>query len=118
MDVLLVLGSQLVADRGLLTSLAGNTAWDLDVGLRVVSAATAEELAAHDGPAVVVPADPALLAAAPANTVFYDLTVAAEPASPQHLHGRGVWGLAWAIKHAVHRLRRPAARVAYGDHPE
>jgi pimeloyl-ACP methyl ester carboxylesterase len=118
MDVLLVLGSQLVADRGLLTSLAGNTAWDLDVGLRVVSAATAEELAAHDGPAVVVPADPALLAAAPANTVFYDLTVAAEPASPQHLHGRGVWGLAWAIKHAVHRLREPAARVAYGDHPE
>ncbi|GIH92810.1 alpha/beta hydrolase [Planobispora siamensis] len=37
---------------------------------------------------------------------------------PAHLHGRGVWGLAWAIRHAVHRLRRPARRVAYGPHPD
>ncbi|WP_250036390.1 alpha/beta hydrolase [Paractinoplanes maris] len=118
MDVLLVLGPDLVADRGLLTSLAGSTAWELDAGLTVVSSVTAAELAAHDGPAVVVPADPALMAAAGANTVFYDLTVAADPVSPQHLHGRGVWGLAWAIKHAVHRLREPATRVAYGEHPE
>ncbi|MBL7252866.1 alpha/beta hydrolase family protein [Paractinoplanes lichenicola] len=117
MDVLLVLGPDLVADRELLTKLAGDTAWDLDAGLQVVDAATAAELAAHDGPAVVVPADPALMAAAPANTVFYDLTVA-HPASPQHLHGRGVWGLAWAIKHAVHRLRHPAERIAYGGHAE
>ncbi|WP_440063509.1 alpha/beta hydrolase [Streptosporangium sp. OZ121] len=35
-----------------------------------------------------------------------------------HIHGRGVWGLTWAIRHAVHRLRRPAHRVAYGDHPD
>ncbi|MCO8274067.1 alpha/beta hydrolase [Actinoplanes sp. TRM 88003] len=118
MDVLLVLGPDLVADRGLLTSLAGSTAWDLDVGLKVVSAATAAELAAHDGPAVVVGADRALIAAGPANTVFYDLTTAAEPVSQLHLHGRGVWGLAWAIKHAVHRLREPATRIAYGEHPE
>ncbi|GAB2601310.1 hypothetical protein Aab01nite_64010 [Paractinoplanes abujensis] len=117
MDVLLVLGPDLVADRDLLTKLAGDTAWDLDAGLRVVGAATAADLAAHDGPAVVVPADPALMAAAPANTVFYDLTVA-HPASPQHLHGRGVWGLAWAIRHAVFRLRHPAERVAYGEHAE
>ncbi|MCY1136740.1 alpha/beta hydrolase [Actinoplanes sp. Pm04-4] len=118
MDVLLVLGPDLVADRDLLTKLAGDTAWGLDVGLDVVSSVTADQLAAHDGPAVVVPADPALMAAAPANTVFYDLTIAAEPASPLHLHGRGVWGLAWAIKHAVHRLTEPATRVAYGEHPE
>ncbi|MGS2641309.1 alpha/beta hydrolase fold domain-containing protein [Streptosporangium sp. LJ11] len=35
-----------------------------------------------------------------------------------HIHGRGVWGLTWAIRHAVHRLRRPAHRIAYGDHPD
>ncbi|MGC5010539.1 alpha/beta hydrolase [Streptosporangium sp. DT93] len=35
-----------------------------------------------------------------------------------YLHGRGVWGLTWAIRHAVHRLRHPARRVAYGDHPD
>lgn len=35
-----------------------------------------------------------------------------------HLHGRGIWGLTWAIRHAVHRLRRPAHRIAYGDHPD
>ncbi|GGS69659.1 hypothetical protein GCM10010156_30540 [Planobispora rosea] len=37
---------------------------------------------------------------------------------PTHLHGRGVWGLAWAIRHAVHRLRWPARRVAYGPDPD
>ncbi|GAA3447708.1 alpha/beta hydrolase [Planomonospora venezuelensis] len=35
-----------------------------------------------------------------------------------HLHGRGVWGLAWAIRHAVHRRWWPARRVAYGAHPD
>ncbi|MER5643203.1 alpha/beta hydrolase [Streptosporangium sp. NPDC002524] len=35
-----------------------------------------------------------------------------------HIHGRGIWGLTWAIRHAVHRLRRPAHRIAYGDHPD
>ncbi|MEU4537816.1 alpha/beta hydrolase [Streptosporangium sp. NPDC023825] len=35
-----------------------------------------------------------------------------------HIHGRGIWGLTWAIRHAVHRMRRPAHRVAYGDHPD
>ncbi|MBM2618643.1 alpha/beta hydrolase [Actinoplanes sp. LDG1-06] len=114
MDVLLVLGADLVADRDLLTKVAGDAAWDLEVGLRVVDAATADEIAAHDGPVVVVPAD----AAAPENAVLYDLTVAAEPLGSRHLHGRGVWGLAWAIKHAVYRLRQPAERIAYGDHAE
>jgi pimeloyl-ACP methyl ester carboxylesterase len=122
MDVLLILGPHLAADRDLLTSLAGSTAGELDAGLRVLTSANAQEtaaaLAAHDGPAVVVPADPALMAGAPGTVVWYDLTVASEPAGPAHLHGRGVWGLAWAIRHAVHRLRHPAGRVAYGDHPE
>ncbi|GID28640.1 alpha/beta hydrolase [Paractinoplanes brasiliensis] len=118
MDVLLVLGPGLVADRELLIKLAEDTAGELAAGLKVVDAVTVAELGAHDGPAVVVPADPVLMATEPANTVFYDLTVAAEPASPRHLHGRGVWGLVWAIRHAVHRHRHPARRIAYGSHPE
>ncbi len=110
MDVLLVLGPDLVADRDLLTTLAESTAAELGVGLKVASDATT----AHDGPLVVVPAD----SSAPAGAVLYDLTVAAEPVGPTHLHGRGVWGLAWAIRHAVHRFRHPAERIAYGAHPE
>ncbi|MET0422859.1 MAG: alpha/beta fold hydrolase [Actinoplanes sp.] len=121
MDVLLVFGPGLVADHDLLRTLAGSTAWDLDVGLRVVvtssAADTAVALAEHDGPAVVTPADPALMADAPGSVVWYDLTVA-DPAGPEHLHGRGVWGLGWAIRHAVHRLRRPATRIAYGEAPD
>ncbi|MEE3920513.1 alpha/beta hydrolase [Micromonospora sp. BRA006-A] len=35
-----------------------------------------------------------------------------------HLAGRGLWGLAWAIRHAVHRLRAPATRIAYGPDPD
>ncbi len=121
MDVLLVLGPGLNADRDLLTSLAGTTAWELEVGLHTMSTATSAETAAalawHHGPAVVVPADPALMPRDD-TTVWYDLTVAADPAGPTHLHGRGVWGLAWAIRHAVHRLQHPATRIAYGDHRE
>ncbi len=33
-----------------------------------------------------------------------------------HIHGRGLDGLSWAIRHAVHRLRHPRRRVAYGEH--
>ncbi|WP_246612866.1 alpha/beta hydrolase family protein [Paractinoplanes bogorensis] len=108
MDVLLVLGPDLNADRDLLISLAESTADELGVGLRV-----AGQHEAHDGPIVVVPADSSVTGA-----VLYDLTVAAEPIGPHHLHGRGVWGLAWAIRHAVHSFRAPAERVSYGAHPE
>ncbi|MFI5893864.1 alpha/beta hydrolase family protein [Actinoplanes sp. NPDC051513] len=122
MDVLLVLAPGLVADRDLLVSLAETTAKELEVGLRTVvtagSAETAAALAGNDGPAVALPADRALMPAAPGSVVWYDLTVAAAVSGPNHLHGRGVWGLVWAIRHAVHRLRHPAERIAYGDHAE
>jgi acetyl esterase/lipase len=122
MDVLLVLGPGLVADRDLLVSLAGTSVAALGVGLRVVHPAgpaeTVAALAGHDGPAVAVPADPALMSSAPESVIWYDLTVAASVSGPRHLHGRGVWGLDWAIRHAVHRLRHPASRVAYGAHAE
>jgi acetyl esterase/lipase len=55
------------------------------------------------------------------RTVWLDLG-GAGPVPPAagaaHLHGRGLWGLTWAIRHAVHRLRHPARRIAYGDHPD
>ncbi|MPZ27636.1 MAG: alpha/beta fold hydrolase [Micromonosporaceae bacterium] len=35
-----------------------------------------------------------------------------------HLAGRGVWGLVWAVRHAVHRMRHPARRVGYGTDPD
>ncbi|GGP15507.1 alpha/beta hydrolase [Nonomuraea glycinis] len=35
-----------------------------------------------------------------------------------HVHGRGLGGLAWAIRHAVHRLRHPYQRISYGPHHE
>ncbi|MCG5220044.1 alpha/beta fold hydrolase [Streptosporangium soli] len=33
-----------------------------------------------------------------------------------HLYGRGLAGVTWAVRHAVHRLRVPARRIAYGGH--
>ncbi|WP_433378694.1 alpha/beta hydrolase family protein [Actinoplanes sp. CA-142083] len=122
MEVLLVLGPGLVADRELLVSLAETTAKELGVGLRTVVASgpveTAAAVAGHDGPVVALPADSALIGDAPDSVVWYDLTVADAVLGANHLHGRGVWGLVWAVRHAVHRLRRPAERIAYGDHPE
>nr|WP_062339242.1 alpha/beta hydrolase [Herbidospora sakaeratensis] len=57
----------------------------------------------------------------PAPVVWYDPAgagpVAVSPGSI-HLYGRGLWGLAWAIRHAVHRLRHPAERIAYGPGDE
>ncbi|WP_197094201.1 alpha/beta hydrolase, partial [Nonomuraea sp. SBT364] len=35
-----------------------------------------------------------------------------------HIHGRGLGGLSWAIRHAVHRLRHPRRRIPYGDHQD
>lgn len=35
-----------------------------------------------------------------------------------HVHGRGLGGLAWAIRHAVHRLRHPYQHISYGPHHE
>lgn len=55
------------------------------------------------------------------RTVWYDLAVT-EPvpvaAGAVHLRGRGIWGLGWAVRHAVHRVRTPTVRLAYGPHPE
>jgi len=86
------------------------------------------ELLAAGTPTVVVPgprpevrALMALGGTHAAATVWYDIDVtgpAKVAPGSVHLYGRGVWGLAWAIRHAVLRLRHPATRIAYGPGPE
>ncbi|MFJ6153417.1 alpha/beta hydrolase family protein [Micromonospora profundi] len=126
MRLTVVLGPGLVADHALLASLTAATCAELDVTGRVVTAASADEirslLAAADPPAVVLPGPTpearALIGAEPQNTVWYDPTVEPPVPGAVHLAGRGLWGVAWAIRHAVHRLRSPATRIAYGPHPD
>ncbi|MFC6575272.1 alpha/beta hydrolase family protein [Planomonospora parontospora] len=124
-DVRVLAGPGLVADLRLLAEVADREFASLGVrGAVTVLPGPAELEAAvleSSGPLVVLPGpDPearALIARHP-RAVWLDLHRVAEPAGPGHLHGRGVWGLAWAIRHAVHRLRRPVRRVAYGAHPD
>ncbi|GAB1818804.1 alpha/beta hydrolase family protein [Herbidospora sp. RD11066] len=57
----------------------------------------------------------------PAPVVWYDPagTGPVEVSSGSaHLYGRGLGGLIWAIRHAVHRRRHPAERIAYGPGDE
>lgn len=121
-----VAGPGLVADLALLASLTAVTCAELDIAGQVVTAASAEELrsllAATDQPVVALPgptpAARALIGAQPSGVVWYDLTVEAPVPGAVHLAGRGLWGLAWAVRHAVHRHRTPATRIAYGPEPD
>ncbi|MFC6082621.1 alpha/beta hydrolase family protein [Sphaerisporangium aureirubrum] len=131
-NVVIVIGPGVAADPGLLRQVAetewralgvpgrlvvvgGPTAlWD------VLTAAGQDETCAVvvlHGPDVAV--RPVLSRPGPhaARTVWYDtgLPGPAEVATGSvRMAGRGIWGLAWAVRHAVHRLRHPARRVPYG----
>ncbi|ADU07612.1 esterase [Micromonospora sp. L5] len=121
-----LVGPGLVADAALLASSTAATCAELDVAGEVVTAASADEmralLATADQPVVVLPgptaAARALIGAQPSGVVWYDLTVEPPVPGAVHLAGRGLWGLTWAIRHAVHRLRAPATRIAYGPDPD
>ncbi|QSB17143.1 alpha/beta hydrolase [Natronosporangium hydrolyticum] len=132
LTVTVIVGPGLRADPDLLRETAEAEFPQLGVVGRVEIAADAAAVAASleqiPGALVVLPGDdPAtrelLISDGPhaARTVWYDLTrtgpvpVAGDAV---HLYGRGVWGLCWAIRHAVHRLRRPARRFRYGPDPE
>ena len=119
MQVLVVLGPDTGADADLLGDQARSAAEELGVDLRLVTAAAADRvmavLSGHDGPAVAVTSDPVVISSVAAEVVCYDLRIADVVRGPLHLHGRGVWGLPWAVRHAVHRKRSPAQRVRYGD---
>lgn len=132
--VLVIAGPGLAVDPRLLHGLVAGEAAGLGVAGDFVPAADPGQVRQLlDGlgvgsAAVLLPGpDPAvrsLLTSADAwasRTVHYDPDVTGpQPTDPAsaHLYGRGVWGLAWAVRHAVHRLRRPALRVAYGPDPE
>ncbi|MEV6982034.1 alpha/beta hydrolase [Sphaerisporangium sp. NPDC051017] len=123
-----------VADERLLREVAGAETAVLGVPARFAAvdgaAALEAELGATSGDCAVVAVpgpspDVRRLMDVPAayspRTVWLDL----ERTGPipvaggaAHQQGRGVAGLIWAIRHAVHRLRWPARRIAYGDHPD
>ncbi|MBG0817107.1 alpha/beta hydrolase [Planomonospora sp. ID82291] len=124
-DVLVLAGPGLVADLRLLAEIADRECAALGVRGTVAAvpgpAALEAAVLEASGPLVVLPGpDPEARALMPRHprAVWLDLDRVTEPSGPGHLHGRGVGGLAWAIRHAVHRLRRPARRVAYGAHPD
>ena len=129
MNVDVILGPELVADADLLRELAVAEFEALGV-TGVVRAAKDLRAALADatGAVVVVPGPTPAARAAMAEpgdhagrTVWLDLTATGpQPvaAGSDHLQGREIWGLTWAVRRAVHRLRRPARRIAYGPDPE
>ncbi|WFE29109.1 alpha/beta hydrolase [Solwaraspora sp. WMMD791] len=132
--VLVVAGPRLAVDPSLLHGLVAAEAAGLGVaGDFAVAADAGQVRQLLDGlgvgsAAVLLPGpDPAVRSLLTsggdwaARTVWYEPDVTGpQPVHPAstHLYGRGVWGLAWAVRHAVHRLRRPALRIAYGPDPE
>ncbi|WP_245878239.1 alpha/beta hydrolase [Streptosporangium subroseum] len=136
-NVLVVTGPGLVADLRLLTEVADREFEALGVSGKVSAVPDVSGLQAaleFPGAVVVVPGPEAEIRSlfhGHSRAVWLDLTKSDAPPAPlgvagetgdatsaTHIHGRGIWGLTWAIRHAVHRLRRPAKRVAYGDHPD
>jgi acetyl esterase/lipase len=132
-DVVVVAGPGLVADLELVRETVAAEFAVLGVaGSFVVAADPAAVLDAlagvGTGAIVVLPGpDPAArrLMGQPGphndRTVWYDLTrtgPVAVAGNGAHLYGRGLWGVVWAVRHAVNRLRRPARRIAYGPHPD
>ncbi|MCK2216822.1 alpha/beta hydrolase fold domain-containing protein [Actinomadura sp. ATCC 31491] len=124
-EVLVVVGPGVVADAALIGEVAEREFAALGVAGSVVHARDAARVAALLRPcAVVLPGpEPAVreLIGRPLGPLVWvdveraDGVEAGEEAT--HLHGRGVAGLAWGIRHAAHRLRHPGRRrVPYGPH--
>lgn len=138
-----VVGPGLAADPALLDETAGREFAALGVRGTVAHAADGAQFLAHvraatspdpattpGGPGgergravVVVPGpDPgarSLMTAAMGPVVWLDLARvdhAEVGEGGSHLHGRGIEGLPWAIRHAVGRLAWPRRRVPYGPH--
>lgn len=127
MQVSVVVGPSVVADLDLLREVLAAELDLLGARGRLVPVGNAGQLreaifevgtdavVALPGPA---PDARALLAQPGAERVVWlDLGII-DPAPVPHIYGRGVWGLAWAVRHAVHRTRHPARRIAYGSDPE
>ncbi|MFI6292852.1 alpha/beta hydrolase [Nonomuraea sp. NPDC050790] len=124
-DVRVVVGPGVVADPALLSEVAEREFAALGVKGSIRYARTVGELRPDGGLPVILPGpDPAaraLMSEPVGPVVWLDLTrddrVRPGP-DALHVHGRGVDGLAWAIRHAVHRTRHHARRIRYGPHPD
>ncbi|GII90555.1 hypothetical protein Ssi02_07860 [Sinosporangium siamense] len=132
----MVVGSEVVADPISLGEIAEREFAALGVSGWVVPVSTPDEAlkAIPAGAAVVVPGpDPELrrlmTEPRPANPVteavpgvvwldIHRTGPVTVPHGDAHVYGRGINGLSWAIRHAVHRLQHPARRVPYGTHPD
>ncbi|MBE1585115.1 alpha/beta hydrolase [Nonomuraea angiospora] len=130
-EVLVVVGPGVVADAGLLEEIAAREFAAAGVSGTLVHARDASHvlslLSSPEGAGcVVVLPGPSgevrsLIGRDLGAVVWVDVeradgVTAGEGAT--HLHGRGVGGLAWGIRHAVHRVRHPSRRIAYGPLPE
>ncbi|MER5999877.1 hypothetical protein ABT120_14985 [Nonomuraea angiospora] len=136
-EVLVVVGPGVVADAGLLEEIAAREfsaagvsgtlvhARDASHVLSLLSSPSSPFSPEGAGGVVVLPGPSAevrsLIGRDLGAVVWVDVeradgVTAGEGAT--HLHGRGVGGLAWGIRHAVHRVRHPSRRIAYGPLPE
>ncbi|WP_199537017.1 alpha/beta hydrolase family protein [Spongiactinospora gelatinilytica] len=132
MRVTVLIGPEAPGDRALIEEIAGAELARLSASGQVLAADDAPALrsllAAPAEAFVVLPGPQAAareLMTGPgphaARTVWLDLrhTGPARVADgAAHIHGRGMDGLAWALRHAVYRTRHPARRVPYGEHPD
>ncbi|MGR6916907.1 alpha/beta hydrolase [[Actinomadura] parvosata] len=124
-EVLVIAGPEVVADAELLGEIARREFAALGVTGRLVQARDAahmRSLMRTERVVVVVPAPfphaQTLLRQPPGTGVVVPVDIDRVPGA-RHIHGRGLEGLAWAIRHAVHRARHPEVRrIAYGPSPE
>ncbi|GAA3237380.1 alpha/beta hydrolase [Nonomuraea helvata] len=127
-EVLVVVGPGVVADAALLQEIATREFATLGVSGTLVHARDASHvLSLVNGAASAVvlpgPSDEvrALIGRPLGAVVWVDVERAdgvMAGAGAAHLHGRGISGLAWGIRHAVHRVRHPSRRIAYGELPD
>ncbi|MEV0231654.1 alpha/beta hydrolase fold domain-containing protein [Nonomuraea sp. NPDC050786] len=127
-EVLVVVGPGLVADAGLLQEIATREFATLGVSGTLVHARDASHVLAlltGAASAVVLPGPSdevrGLIGRPLGAVVWVDVERAdgvRAGAGAAHLHGRGINGLAWGIRHAVHRERHPSRRIAYGELPD
>ncbi|MEQ4719240.1 alpha/beta hydrolase fold domain-containing protein [Nonomuraea sp. B19D2] len=127
-EVLVAVGPGVVADDGLLAEIATREFTALGVSGTFVHARDAAHvlsLVSGAASAVVLPGPSdevrALIGRPLGAVVWVDVERAdgvVAGAGAAHLHGRGVGGLTWGIRHAVHRVRHPSRRIAYGALPD
>ncbi|MFD1931971.1 MULTISPECIES: alpha/beta hydrolase family protein [Nonomuraea] len=125
-DVQVIVGPGLAADWALLGEVAEREFAALGVSGALRHARDAVEARAllsstAGGPVVAIPGPSGELRdlmGSVEGVVWCDFSRVRQIEGAAHIHGRGIDGLAWAIRHAVHQDRQRPLRVRYGKHPE